>query len=94
MPVLATPVLICWLEQLSFEMLQEKGISVGYDVLLRHLKPSFLNEKVTVISTITGEKKNHVFFDLEAFNENGDLIAKGEHKRAFIDPERFLHGNH
>lgn len=91
--VLATPILIAFMENTAFisleEQLSDNETSVGTSISVKHLKPSLVGEAVTVVSTILNTEGKKIEFKIEAFNDCKELIGKAEHKRYIVD-ENFL----
>lgn len=90
--VLATPMLIAYLEETALVMLEKdlpEGItSVGTEVVVEHLSPTPVGAEVRAVATLT-ESDGRIFkFDVEAYDKAG-LIAKGTHTRATVKAEKF-----
>ena len=91
--VLATPILISWVEALCFQTI-EKEISndfttVGSYIEINHLKASPVGQKVTIRATIESIYKNRINF---SYTASGDsvLVAAGTHERAIVNKQKFL----
>ena len=92
-PVLATPWMIAFMENVSFNLLEEK-LSAGYSsvgvlVNVRHLAPTPIDKEVRVQSEVTLVEGKRVTFTLRAWDESVQ-IGKGTHQRVIIDKTRFL----
>ena len=90
--VLATPMLIAYLEETALEMLERDlpdGItSVGTVVNIEHLSPTPVGAEVKAVAKLV-ESDGRIFkFDVEAYDKAG-LIAKGTHTRASVRAEKF-----
>lgn len=90
--VLATPMLVAYLEEAALEMLEKElpnGITtVGTDIAVEHLSPTPLGAKVRAVATLTESDGRFFKFDIEAYDKAG-LIAKGTHTRASVKAEKF-----
>jgi predicted thioesterase len=90
--ILSTPILIGLLEKTARETLVpylEAGErSVGGEVEIRHLAATPLGQKVTCTARVISAERSSVTFQIEARDEF-ELIARGIHKRAIIDVEKF-----
>ena len=87
--MLGTYTLVKWMEIVSAKNIyakieQTKYITVGQTVNIEHLQMVKLDEVIEVVSTITTQKKRDIFFEIEAFNGQGVLVAKATHKRVLI----------
>ena len=91
--VLATPVMIGFMEALSHRLLaarQPEGFSsVGARVDVRHLAPTPLGCTVRVRSEVLAVDGLKVTFRVQAWDET-EAVGEGEHLRVVIDGERFL----
>jgi len=90
--VLSTPNLIGVLEKIAREALApclEPGErSVGSDIELRHFAPTPVGRHVTCTARVIHAEGNSVTFQIEA-RDDVELIARGMHKRAIIQVEKF-----
>ncbi|MEU6128433.1 hotdog domain-containing protein [Saccharopolyspora sp. NPDC047091] len=82
-PVLGTPRLLAWLEQVTVVAarphLAEGQVSVGAAVRIRHLAPTSVGEVVTVhADVLPAEGSRRRTFAVRAENARGDTIADGE----------------
>ena len=87
--MLGTYVLVKWMEIVSAKNIntqidKEKYITLGQRVDIEHLQMVKLGEEVEVISTITEKSKRDIFFEIEAFNVEGELVARATHKRVLM----------
>jgi len=87
--MLGTYTLVKWMEIVSAKNIyaqidQEKYITLGQTVNIEHLEMVRLDEVIEVISTIITQKKRDIFFEIEAFNDRGILVAKATHKRVLM----------
>lgn len=90
--VLSTPRMIGLLERTARQslmpLLESHERTVGVEIDIKHLAPTPLGAKVTLITRVIGGEGAYVNFAVEARDEH-ELIAKGVHKRAIIDVESF-----
>ena len=87
--MLGTYTLVKWMEIVSAKNIyaqidQKKYITVGQMVNIEHLQMVKLDEIIEVVSTITTQEKRDIFFEIEAFNGQGTLVAKATHKRVLM----------
>ncbi|HLR91671.1 MAG TPA: thioesterase family protein [Atopostipes sp.] len=91
--VLSTPAMIGFMEHTAKELadseLKEGETTVGIEVNIQHIKATAIGKTVTVKATLTERKKNILFYQVEAY-EQEQLIGKGEHKRAIVDADAFM----
>ncbi|BCV23403.1 thioesterase family protein [Gelria sp. Kuro-4] len=92
-PVLATPILIAFLERASREAVQpelpEGWTTVGTLVNIRHLAATPVGLKLTARSTLTEVDGRRLVFAVEAYDDK-EKVGEGVHERFIIDTERFL----
>lgn len=90
--VLATPMLIAYLEETALEMLERDlpdGItSVGTVVDIEHLSPTPVGAEVRAVAKLVESDGRTFKFEVEAYDKAG-LIAKGTHTRASVKAEKF-----
>jgi fluoroacetyl-CoA thioesterase len=90
--VLATPWLIKFLEQAGREALKpaldDEENSVGTEIELRHLAPTPLGHSVRCVARVIQVDNQMVTFQIEA-SDQAELIARGVHRRAIIQMNRF-----
>lgn len=91
--VFATPAMIAFMENTALKTvlpyLAENQNTVGFELNIRHLKPTPVGKKVqckAILKEIDGKK---LVFDLEAWDDAG-IIGKGTHTRYIIDTEKFM----
>ena len=87
--MLGTYTLVKWMEIVSAKNINiqidpKKQITVGQRVDIEHLQMVKLEEEIEIISTITEQVKRDIFFEIEAFNVEGELVARATHKRVFM----------
>ena len=87
--MLGTYVLVKWMEIVSAKNIntqidKEKYITLGQRVDIEHLQMVKLGEEVEVSSTITEKVKREISFEIEAFNTEGELVARATHKRVLM----------
>jgi predicted thioesterase len=92
-PVLATPWVIAFMENVAFNLLEGKlpegASSVGVLVDVRHLAPTPIEGEVRVQAEVTEVSGSRVSFSLQAWDEH-EQISSGQHSRVVIDQERFM----
>ena len=91
--VLATPVMIAFMESLSHQLLAqslpEGYSSVGAHVDVHHLAPTPLGRTVRVKTEVMEVNGIHVLFNVQAWDEV-EQIGNGLHERVVIDYNRFM----
>ena len=90
--VLATPVMIAWVEEASLRLAQkelEEGLTtVGTEVNIKHLKGTLVGKTVKVLSTLKEIDRKRLVFDVEVI-EDGVAVGTGSHTRFIIDTTKF-----
>lgn len=90
--VLATPVMIAWMEEASLRLAQkelEEGFTtVGTEVNIKHLKGTLVGKTVKVLSTLREIDRKRLVFDVEVI-EDGIAVGTGSHTRFIIDTAKF-----
>ena len=90
--VLATPVMIAWMEEASLRLAQkelEEGLTtVGTEVNIKHLKGTLVGKTVKIVSVLKEIDRKKLIFDVEVF-EDGVIVGTGTHTRFIIDPVKF-----
>lgn len=90
--VLATPVMIAWMEEVSLKLAQkelEEGFTtVGTEVNIKHLKGTLVGKTVKITSVLTGIDRKRLVFNVEVL-EDGVVVGSGNHTRFIIDTEKF-----
>ena len=90
--VLATPVMIAWMEEASLRLAQkelEEGLTtVGTEVNIKHLKGTLVGKTVKVLSVLKEIDRKRLVFDVEVI-EDGDAVGTGSHTRFIIDTAKF-----
>lgn len=91
--VLATPMMIAFMERVSHALLAEylpTGYSsVGTLVNVRHVAPTPIGKNVRIRTEITEVDDRRVVFTVQAWDER-ELIGMGQHERFVIEEARFL----
>lgn len=92
--VLATPMLVCYMENAAAELLgtflDEESTSVGSFISVKHLAPSPVGDTIKITAKITEvEREKIIHFELLAEDTSG-VVGKGEHQRAVVDKKRFM----
>ena len=90
--VLATPVMIAWMEEASLRLsqkeLEEGFTTVGTEVNIKHLKGTLVGKTVKVLSTLKEIDRKRLVFDVEVI-EDGVAVGTGSHTRFIIDTAKF-----
>jgi predicted thioesterase len=90
--VLSTPWLVNFLEKAGREalkpLLEDGENSVGMEIEVKHLAPTPVGQTVTCLARVIRVDDRVVDFQVEASDES-ELIARGFHKRAIIEMDRF-----
>jgi len=91
--VLATPIMIAFMESTSHRLLAQRlpagYSSVGMLVNVRHLAPTLLGSSVRVLSEVLEVDGLRVTFSVQAWDQS-EQIGDGQHQRMVIDEARFL----
>ena len=91
--VLATPVVVGWLEEAAIRAVQpflEPGQgSVGTMVSMKHLAATPAGMTVRATATVTEVDGRRIRFSVEAHDEK-EKIAEGEHERFIVNMAKFL----
>ena len=91
--VLATPVVVGWLEDAAIRALQphlEPGQgSVGTMVSMKHLAATPAGMTVRATATVKAVDGRRILFAVEAHDEK-EKIAEGEHERVIVTMAKFL----
>jgi predicted thioesterase len=90
--VLATPALALLFEHSAIEAiakyLDDGELTVGTELLVRHLAPTPVGMNVTVAARLVGVRERMLDFTIDASDAAG-AIGEGSHTRAILDRERF-----
>ena len=90
--VYATPAMIALMEETSHRSvgmyLPEGYITVGIEINVRHLKPTGPGMKVKCESVFKKADGRNLFFEVEAWDENG-MIGTGTHIRDVVNKDEF-----
>lgn len=89
--VLATPVMIAWMEEalkLVQKELEEGLTTVGTEVNIKHLKGTLVGKTVKVLSILKEIDRKRLVFDVEV-EEDGVVVGSGSHTRFIIDTAKF-----
>lgn len=91
--VFATPAMIALMENASLKTvlpyLDDEHNTVGFEVNIRHLKPTPVGMEVTCTATLTEVEGKKLVFKLEAYDEEGK-IGEGTHIRYIINAKKFM----
>ncbi len=93
MPVLATPMLVAYMENtamlLAAESLTEGQTTVGTQISSDHRHPTPVRAEVTVTATLAEQDGRRYVFHIEASDEAG-IVAACTHERFAVARTRFL----
>jgi len=91
--VFATPAMIALMENTALKTvmpyLPQGHDTVGFEVNIRHLKPTPVGQSVECEALLREVKDKKLTFELVARDEKG-VIGKGTHIRYIIDTEKFM----
>lgn len=91
--VFATPAMIALMEKASMNAvlpyLGKDFNTVGFEVNVRHLKPTPVGMEVKSIATLKEIEGKKLIFQIVAFDEDGK-IGEGTHIRYIIDSKKFM----
>lgn len=91
LPVLATPVMICWMEEASCEIAKTQPgfTTVGISLEVSHDAPSALGSRIRIVSQSLEREGKIETFAVSAWHKDR-CIGQGIHKRAMVNIERFM----
>lgn len=94
-PVLATPILIAWLEAATVtaaaHLIGPGQTTVGTAVRIEHLRATPVGDTVTVLAEAPDEPAGkRLTFRVRAVDASGREVAAGEIDRVIVDRARFL----
>ena len=93
LPVLATPILVAWMENVAMltvaKDLSDNETTVGGMISVSHLRPSSIGTTVVISAILTDVNGKKLSFSLQA-KDSYNVIADGEHIRFIVDKERFM----
>lgn len=94
LPVLATPALAAWIENVATlvtaPLLSEGETSVGTNINLDHLRKSLVGEKIKVSVELVSHEGRQLSFTAECHNAEGTLVGKASHTRFIVNTARFM----
>ena len=92
-PVLGTPRLLAWCEQVTVDALgpglDDGSTSVGYRIRLDHLTPTTVGDEVLIRAEVTEVDGRQVTLAVTARDSSGEA-ASGTVTRVVVDRQRFL----
>lgn len=91
--VFATPAMIALMENAALKTvlpyLGEEHNTVGFEINVRHIKPTPVGMQVECTATLTEVDAKKLVFKVEAKDEEG-IIGEGTHIRYIINSKRFM----
>ncbi|MCQ2343599.1 MAG: thioesterase family protein [Paludibacteraceae bacterium] len=94
LPVLATPALAAWIENVATltaaPLLSEGETSVGTNINLDHLRKSLIGETIDVSVELLSHEGRQLCFSAECHNAEGTLVGKAFHTRFIVNTTRFM----
>lgn len=91
--VLATPVIVSFMEQAANELLKEvlpkKMTTVGTMISIDHKAPTVKGQAVNVIAKLILVEGRKFIFEVSASDESGE-VASGKHERFMVDKLTFM----
>lgn len=92
--VFATPMMISYMETVSFncaqEWLEEGWSTVGVAVNITHDAPTPVGRKVRFDCKLEQIDRRKLTFSVVATSDNGTVIGKGMHDRFIIEVDKFM----
>lgn len=92
LPVFSTPSLIALMENTAmkmFDQIDQDCTTVGSEINIKHIKASKVGTKITCTASCLGIENRKYTFQIEAIDENGDIIGFGTHVRYVVNIEKF-----
>ena len=93
LPVFSTPSLIALMENTAMKMFHELTsdlTTVGAEISIKHQKASKIGAIITCNATCLEIDNRKYTFQLEAKDEQGDIIGEGIHIRYIVNIEKFI----
>ncbi|MGM0497488.1 MAG: thioesterase family protein [Bacteroidota bacterium] len=91
--VFATPAMISLMENTALKTvlpyLSDNQNTVGFEVNVKHLKPTPVGKKVECTSVLKEVDGKKLVFDVEVKDEE-DIVGKGVHTRFIINTQKFM----
>lgn len=91
--VLATPVIVSFMEQAANELLKEvlpkNMTTVGIMISIDHKAPTVKGQAVNVIAKLISVEGRKFIFEVSASDESGE-VASGKHERFMVDKSAFI----
>ncbi len=92
--VLATPVMIAWMENVATavvkNLLQEGETSVGTMISAEHLKASAEGEEITCKAKLIQRDGRKLSYEIECYNTQDEIIGRATHERFIVDENKFM----
>ena len=91
--VFATPILIAFMENASFELVQKElptgETTVGTSVNIKHLKANLIGDKIKCVSVLEKIDGKKLEFSVKVYHGD-NLVGEGTHGRFIVNEEKFL----
>ena len=92
--VFATPMMISYMETVSFncaqEHLEEGWSTVGVAVNITHDAATPVGRKVRFDCKLEHIDRRKLYFSVVATSDNGTVIGKGKHERFIVEVDKFM----
>ena len=93
--VLATPVLVSWIEERAFNYIEDYYVNseetnVGSYFEVNHIAPSPIGSEITILIELVENNGKKFTFSFTALDQNEKKVAYGTHKRVIVNTEKFL----
>ena len=93
LPVLATPVMILFIEKTASECLRpflgSDESTVGTYLDIRHSSPSVVGSEVFCKAEVTETDRSKIVFDIKVWDSAGE-VGSGKHERFLVDNAKFM----
>lgn len=90
--VLATPIMMCLMEQAAAELAEQNfsddSTSVGISINIKHNAPTPIGLNIKAEATVTNIDGRKISFEVKAFDDKEE-IGNGTHERFIVDKVKF-----
>lgn len=96
LPVLATPIMIAWMENTAMTLASENcnmtndDTTVGILMNAQHIKASAVGETICCKAQLDNQDGRKLTFSITCTNSNGETIGTAIHERFIVNAERFM----